>query len=140
VAERVVEGARHLPATRTREQDALALLDEGGVALLCATGALEEARGALDRREAATIARLVAAGSALGVVYGHAVYEHLGCGGPPVRAMTHLVACPAVPASAEECVARCDEALAGALADLDAFTRPEDLRSLPVEAEVLGAR
>jgi hypothetical protein len=32
--ERIVEGSRTLPPTRTREQDALALVDEGGIIVL----------------------------------------------------------------------------------------------------------
>jgi hypothetical protein len=56
----VPAGAKHLPGARSREHDALALLDEGGVVLLAAHG------------------------SRIGVVFGHALYEGLVLG---VRSM-----------------------------------------------------
>jgi len=55
---RVAEGARVLPSTRSREHDALALIDEGGVVLL--------ERGATTHL----------------VVFGHALYEGLVLGRP----------------------------------------------------------
>jgi hypothetical protein len=58
IAERVAPGARTLPPARTRELDALALLDEGGVVLL--GGDLAAA-----------------------IVFGHAIYESLALGIPP---------------------------------------------------------
>jgi hypothetical protein len=71
IAERIEPGARTLPPTRTRELDALALLDEGGVLL---------PSGAQGGDEAA-------------VVFGHAIYESLALGVPPaVVAAIHLPA------------------------------------------------
>src|SRR6202044_2198544 len=58
IAERVAPGARTLPPARTRELDALALLDEGGVVLL-------------------------GGDPAWAVVFGHAIYESLALGIPP---------------------------------------------------------
>jgi hypothetical protein len=58
IAARVEPGARTLPPARTRELDALALLDEGGVVL---------PGGDLARA----------------VVFGHAIYENLALGIPP---------------------------------------------------------
>ncbi len=58
IAERVAPGARTLPPSRTRELDALALLDEGGVVL-----------------PGGDVARAV--------VFGHAIYESLALGVPP---------------------------------------------------------
>jgi hypothetical protein len=59
---RVPDGARVLPPTRSREHDALALIDEGGVVLL--------ERGATTHL----------------VVFGHALYEGLVLGRPPATA------------------------------------------------------
>jgi hypothetical protein len=61
MVERIPPGATHLPRTRTREHDALALIDEGGVVVLESADA-----------------------SPLRVIFGHALYEGLVLG---VRAM-----------------------------------------------------
>lgn len=66
IAERLAPGARTLPPARTRELDALALLDEGGVVLL-------------------------GSGFAGTIVFGHAIYESLALGvSPPVVAAIAL--------------------------------------------------
>jgi hypothetical protein len=124
---------------RTREQDALAMLDEGGVALLCSDHAVAEARAALMEARPRAIAELVRSGDALGVIYGHAIYEHLACGGPAVRAMTSIVPCARIPERGGDCVDAADEGLAILLASEGSFARPEDLGSLPVSIESLGA-
>ncbi|MEJ7734415.1 MAG: DUF3025 domain-containing protein [Polyangiaceae bacterium] len=125
---------------RTREQDALALLDEGGVAMLCEAAAHGVLCAALDARDPTAIADLVAAGRALGVVYGHAVLEHLALEGPPVRALVHPIACAALPAAAPACVALADVGLAAALDDARSFIDAGEMRSLPVQANLLGGR
>ena len=126
------------PGRRTREQDALALLDEGGVALLCEDSCWPAASAAVEDRGPERIAPLSSTARVLGVVYGHAIYEHLGCGGPTVRAMVHLVRCREVPREPAACIALADDALASALADPESFIDPDLLRSLPVRPEVLG--
>jgi hypothetical protein len=66
LAERIPAGATTLPSTRSREHDALALIDEGGVVLL------------EDGRAKET------------VVFGHAVYEGLVLGrGPATTCAVH---------------------------------------------------
>lgn len=127
-------------ARRTREQDALALLDEGGVVMLCAEATLDAVRAALDARDVDAVAARTAAGQTLGVVYGHAVLEHLALEGPAVRALVHPVACDRIPAAAAACVAMADAGLAEALADTITFADAATVRSLPVRAEVLGSR
>lgn len=62
IRERLPAGAQTLPNARTREQDALALLDEGGVILLRAADAC------------------------LSIGFGHALYEGLVMERPPVTA------------------------------------------------------
>jgi Protein of unknown function (DUF3025) len=82
IAERVAPGARTLPPARTRELDALALLDEGGVVLL---------GGELARA----------------VVFGHAIYESLALGLPPaVVAAITLDADGRTPRAVDEALAR----------------------------------
>jgi len=70
----VPPGARTLPNARTRELDALALLDEGGVLVLQASPT--------ERLEMA---------------FGHALYEHLVRGGPRVTASALVFAVATLP-------------------------------------------
>jgi hypothetical protein len=76
-------GPLRLPAARTSEQDALAMLDEGGAIVV--------------RRDAApieidAIPVAVANGDARVLLIGHAIYEHLVVGSGPVRAFLQIVA------------------------------------------------
>jgi hypothetical protein len=81
LAARVPELADRLPATRTREQDTLAMLDEGGLVLLVATDADgTEAREACSRRDARTVGALQREGRLLPLVFGHALLEHAASG------------------------------------------------------------
>jgi hypothetical protein len=80
---------RRLPGARTREQDAVAMLDEGGVVVLRSPTASRE------------------------IVFGHAIYEGLVCDGPQVvRAAGFAVPVPEIPGDAAEQVAMADVALA----------------------------
>lgn len=115
-----------LPNARTREQDALALLDEGGVVVLCRAGAEEELRGALGSRRADAAGALFASGAARGVIFGHAVYEEIVRGRSGGWAAGHLVpwAGPDEPAAL---VAAADGALAAELARQGSFDSPAAL-------------
>jgi hypothetical protein len=66
-------GARGLPNARSREHDALALLDEGGVIVLEAPG------------------------ESLVLTFGHALYEGLVVGGPPATASALAFSVPVLP-------------------------------------------
>lgn len=72
-----VFGARGtMPRSRTREQDALAMLDEGAL-LLVTTKASESAlRGALFANDQPRVHALIAGGEVLTLVFGHALAEH----------------------------------------------------------------
>lgn len=108
LAARIDPGASRLPATRSREQDALALLDEGGAVLL------EDA----DRE--------------LLVVFGHAIYEGLVLGVRPTMARGLTAALPPGPIDRAACVALTDETLALRLAG--PALAPEELRWIDVPA------
>jgi DUF3025 family protein len=123
---------------RTRERDGLALLDEGGTVLLCARAAVAGVRAALDARDLGPIHTAAREGALVGVIYGHAVYEHVARGAPPVRAMVHLAACDAVPPTDDARRLAADEALAGALGDAGTFLDPDAFRSLPVTEDVFA--
>src|SRR5262249_50362873 len=137
-AEAEVAAASH---RRTREQDALALVDEGGVALLCADRELAHVRAALEARASGEIAAAMRRGATLGVIYGHAIYEHLVAGtSAVVRAMVQPLACSRIPLGASACVALADEELARVLDDPNLCVDPHTFRSMPVVADVLGTR
>jgi hypothetical protein len=104
IVARVAPGARTLPPARTRELDALALLDEGGVVL---------PGGDVTRA----------------VVFGHAIYESLALGVPPV-----VVA--AISLETDDPTPRqVDEALALRIEDRQRFQGPEELTrvALPLD-------
>lgn len=96
---RAAAGARTLPNARTRAQDALALLDEGGV--------LE----------------LTAEGESLLLGFGHALYEGLVRAGPPATASCLSFELPRLPPRETACLVA-DRLLA---ARLDAPLPPEVL-------------
>ncbi|KAK4045526.1 hypothetical protein OUZ56_033150 [Daphnia magna] len=73
-AARVADGPARLPGVRTRAQDRLAMLDEGG--------ALEVA---LEERSGAALDALMVADGAYPILFGHAICEHLALGGAPLR-------------------------------------------------------
>ena len=90
LAGRIGPGTQRLPAMRTREQDALALFDEGGIALVV----LPEVQADLspESRELDTLAlALCQAHQARLVPFGHALYEHLVEGLPCPLGMLHAV-------------------------------------------------
>jgi hypothetical protein len=68
--------------TRTPEQDALAMLDEGGALVLTTTPIAD----VVHRGDASALAEHVVAGDARVVILGHAIYEHLVVGSGVVRA------------------------------------------------------
>ncbi len=115
IAARLQDDLR-LPGARTKELDAVAMLDEGGVVLLCARATRAEIARAVAEKRGADVARWVARGEASAVIFGHAIYEGLACGGPtPVHAAAHVVEVDEVGVSARARVAAADEALAGLL-------------------------
>ncbi|HEY3819302.1 MAG TPA: DUF3025 domain-containing protein [Polyangiaceae bacterium] len=91
LVERIPEGARTLPPTRSREHDALALLDEGGVVVL------DDGRS----RER--------------VLFGHALYEGLVLGRGAMTACAIAVPVTQLPCDPRARCTLADEALAGYL-------------------------
>ncbi len=125
IAERIEPGARTLPASRTRELDALALLDEGGVVVLARDPpALREALRTDGGRSRGSLGTHVASGAAEAIVFGHAIYESLALGIAPV-----VVAAIVVGPSDEQAhpVGAVDELLARALEDRGRLRTPEEL-------------
>ncbi len=84
-AARVADGPARLPGMRTRAQDRLAMLDEGGLLFVCDFNMLEAVAGALEERSGAALDALMVADGAYPILFGHAICEHLALGGAPLR-------------------------------------------------------
>lgn len=126
-----------LPGARTREQDCLALVDEGGVLLLAAEAA-DEVSAALAAGEMTHLARLVATRAALPVLFGHALYESLVGGQAGIHGSAFVLAVEPADLAPEACLAAADRALAAQIADAAAFTAPESLARVPLDVALLS--
>jgi hypothetical protein len=78
---RVAPDDTRLPASRTRELDALAILDEGGIAVLAREPV--SMRRALKGPSASPLRMGIASGAAVALIFGHAVYESIALGVTP---------------------------------------------------------
>ena len=138
-AARLEGGAGALPNRRSREQDGLTILDEGGILLLAEGTHAEAAQKALEARAVDDVRALILADRASAVLFGHALYESILEGPEPVIwAMASVLPLPGpLPATPLERVAAADARLAEALAVPGSFAHPEAFRSLPVDATVL---
>jgi hypothetical protein len=134
-------GAPARPRARSPEGDAVAMLDEGGIVIVAADDRRAEVEAAARARDAEAVAACVAAGAARGVVFGHAIYEHLarGAEGP---AATPVLGMPVVlPAAGDPggiSLAQVDELLAAWLRNPASLRAPSDYGSLPAVSRVLG--
>ncbi len=126
VAARLAPGDRALPPTRTRELDALAILDEGGVVVLAREPcALRDAlKGGLRGRLQADIA----SGAADAIVFGHAISESLALGVAPaiVAAILHA----REKRGDGDLVRAADRALVRAIDDPERLRTPDELARL----------
>jgi len=121
IAERIGPDARGLPP-RSRELDALALLDEGGVVVLARDPVGVHA--SLRAGGPGTLRAKVESGDAEALVFGHAIYESLALGVKPA-----VVAAVTLRREGGEAdvVRAADIALAGAFADATRFGSPREL-------------
>lgn len=127
ISARLDASAKVLPGARTREQDTIAMVDEGGAILVCDEGAAREVESALSTR---TTEALDAVKSLFtGLVFGHAVYEELARG--PTRALCFAVLVEAPRREPGSVVATADELLRGMLEDPERFLSPEGHRGIP---------
>jgi hypothetical protein len=122
-------GPPALPNARTREQDALALLDEGGVVLACRSDRAAELTRALAERRADDARALFASGAARAVIFGHALYESLVLGRDENGwAAAHVAGHDgALEEDPQELVRFADASLGRALAAEGSFQTPEAL-------------
>jgi hypothetical protein len=126
IAARIAPGATRMPPTRTRELDALALLDEGGVAIRADDPPALSAELKLRPR---SLAQRIEDGSADAVVFGHAIHESLVLGVTPA-----VVAAIVLPRSGRDASLRsADQALCDAIANADRLCSPVDLARVNLE-------
>jgi len=113
-----------LPGARTKEQDAVAMLDEGGVVVLCPGARRAEMASAIRQPGGAGAAGMLERGEASAVIFGHAIYEGLACAGPErVHAAAYVVDMDPSGQGARERVAAADAALAELLSREAAIER-----------------
>jgi hypothetical protein len=134
----VAPGATSLPGARTREQDALAMLDEGGLLLLVRSAAAEAARSAVARGDGEAVSALARGGDAAPLAFGHALAEHLCGDGPPVRALCAPLVVDALAPTLVARLRQADGALAALLASPDAFAAPPDAPAILVTDALFG--
>jgi hypothetical protein len=119
--ERLTDGARTLPPSRTREQDALALFDEGGIVVLANDP--DAARASL-RGCPRAFAEMIRSGAADAVIFGHAVYESLALGFLPGKVAALVVARQA---AAADSIRGAEMALTQVLLDETRLRAPDEL-------------
>jgi hypothetical protein len=131
---------QRLPGARTREQDALAMLDEGGAVLLCLRARRPELDHAIAQDSTPELAGLVERGAVAAVVFGHAIYEALACGrSNGLRAVARIAEVDAIGADARACARAADEALAALLSRGTPVAR-DDFVSIAVDERLAPAR
>jgi hypothetical protein len=126
IASRLAPDARTLPP-RSPELDALALLDEGGIAVLAPDP--ERVHTALSTRQPGALRELVAASDAVAVIFGHAIYESLALGVTPAVAAAIVIVHDR---SQQDAVSDADAGLARSIEDSERLRSPRELRRVNV--------
>lgn len=127
----LADGTRpKLPGARTREQDALAMVDEGGLLLLVDETHAQRLFELLDQGTHDELLDLVREHALVPIVFGHAMHEHLMSSDAPVRALPIPLRCGAIPSSLERSIALADRLLAAALEDRASFRSPSRLKGV----------
>ncbi len=115
-----------LPSARTREQDALTLFDEGGVAIAATAQAAAELAHAEPGPLPELLEGLERAGHARTVPFGHALFEHLVEGLVPPGGGTRVVVLEALPETADALIEAVDAQLCDLLRDPQQFQSPKE--------------
>ncbi len=132
-AARVTSPVLRLPGARTREQDALAMVDEGGLLLLVAEGHEAAVDEAITTASLESLVALVQARRAAALVFGHALYEHLVSSDADVRACSVVLhAHGPLPEARADVVALADARLVERLANKDEFLTPSRAPAVPL--------
>jgi hypothetical protein len=126
----LLAAAPSTPQARSRVEDTLAMIDEGGLLLPHLPGAAEATQEAIRREDPGALNLLAGQGALRPLVFGHALLEHLARGHLQVRGFPF-----AFPVSSLQ-LSEIDEALAGAVRQVG---EPPDRRGLPVPAPFWAA-
>jgi hypothetical protein len=126
LAQRLCDAPPKLPSARTREQDALTLFDEGGVAIAATSDAARELAHAEPGPLPELLERLERAGRARTVPFGHALFEHLVEGLVPPGGGTRVIELEALPETPEGLIDAVDARLSALLADPQQFQTPKE--------------
>jgi hypothetical protein len=135
---RVAPDTRRLPGTRTREQDALTLFDEGGAVIAAEKDAFERLASVDEKARPGVLAQCSAKGSARVVPFGHALFEHLVEGLRCPGGSTRLVHVPSVRCADGELLEEVDDAVCAALQDPALFLHPREGDHMRLDALGLG--
>jgi len=130
---RLTGDAQRLPATRTREQDALTIFDEGGVVIAARAATADTLARAPARAAEPVVRALVKAGEAVVVPFGHALFEHMVEGLPCPRANARVVALTEIPGQPVPLLDVIDDALACQLAGSSQFRTPQEGKDLRLQ-------
>ncbi|MBK8252781.1 MAG: DUF3025 domain-containing protein [Polyangiaceae bacterium] len=132
-AARIGERVSALPNARTREQDALALLDEGGVLIASTSGLIDSVHAALAQRRSADARAFFENRSAVALIFGHAVYEELVLGSGDVWCAGHFLPLQSEELqSVERLASAADKALANTLLEAGSFQSPAALTRVDI--------
>lgn len=125
--ERLAPGQRRLPGARTREQDTLSMLDEGGILVVPHGVDPGDVDAALAARDSAAVSRWARAGELTVAAFGHALYEHVASGDPAVRGLAVVLDRAASRDGARDAA---DAMFSARLADRACFCDPSGLHAL----------
>jgi hypothetical protein len=134
----VVDGAARIPGARTREQDALSMLDEGGVVILASRESEPSVSRAIERADAEALSALVHTNGAAVFAFGHALHEHLLSSTTAIRALAVHLVVEALPTTLDARVALADVELAHALSERRVLVGPTGAPAMPVMAALFG--
>lgn len=126
LARRLSDAPRKLPGARTREQDALTLFDEGGVAIAATASAAAELAHSEPAELPERLERHERAGRARAVPFGHALFEHLVEGLLPPGGGTRVLVLDALPESERALIELVDARLAALLTEPSCFQSPKE--------------
>lgn len=136
---RVGESFSRLPSARTPEQDALALVDEGGAVVAVATDGKDQTYDidfvcdALDGGRWEALDPLARARRCKALLFGHALHEHAVEADRGPRACVFVLGVRSVGGSIEELAREVDRELAVMIADRKKLVRPQERLSVPLE-------
>ena len=120
-AARLQGGATRLPPARTAEQDALTLLDEGGVVIAALPDAATELATTPTRDLPTRLGDLQGSGRARAVPFGHALFEHLVEGLPCPGTAARILVFEALPRDTDTLLDAIDDSLALTVEDPSCF-------------------